>query len=111
MMKYLLTSVLLGLFGGCKYAGVDEPIMSEDLAAYLELCRNTALIGDDENECKENWWVESSAMTWSTVRCHLSFSKDKDRSTQARSSTFILVCTCCGQAFRKSDCKRHIYTP
>lgn len=64
MMKYLLTSVLLGLFGGCKYAGVDGPIMSEDLAAYLELCRNTALIGDDENECKENWWVESSAMTW-----------------------------------------------
>lgn len=33
-----------------------------------------------------------------------SFSQDKDRSTQARYSTVILVCTC-GQALRKSDCK------
>ena len=63
-MKYLLISVLLGLFGGCKYAGVDEPTMSEDLAAYLELCRDTALISDEENERKDNWWVESSVMTW-----------------------------------------------
>ena len=38
-----------------------------------------------------------------------SFSWDKDRSTQVRFPTVILVCTC-GQALRKSDCKALTFT-
>lgn len=64
MKKYLLIPTLLGLFGGCKYAGIDDPTMSEDLAAYLELCHETALIRDGGPDWKDDWWVGSSATTW-----------------------------------------------
>ena len=60
----LLIPAVVGLFGGCIYKNAEEPTMGEDLAAYLELCRETALIRDGDNECNDEWWVGASATTW-----------------------------------------------
>lgn len=60
----LLIPALIGLLGGCECVEVEAPTMSEDLAAYLELCRETALIEDDGVGREDDWIVGFGATTW-----------------------------------------------